>query len=200
MLYLKLKLQGILQSYGGPESGWVDIRNTLRQPTASAVAGIIACCMGVKPNTPEYRHLLTLDYRTTTNEKATVLEDYQIIGPPRISNPFNKSEPYILGCDAGAKAQLPITKHYLQDGAKHYVHTETGNKGEQTDKCLTFYVLVGSNDTVELQSIHYALRHPVWVPYLGRACCTPSAPLIGGTFDARPLESWEGEFIICPLQ
>lgn len=177
MFYLKLILSAVLQSYGGRDSGWVELRNTEDHPTASAVAGLIACCLGVRPGTPEYRHLLCLKYLSRTEKYNGILEDYQIVTP---------KEPGKLASESGIRTidgktkdpgegQRPIRKRYLQDSS--------------------FCVLVGSEDAEELRRIHAAIRNPEWVYFLGRACCTPSEPVAEKDFRLVTPEEEGGGFV-----
>lgn len=177
MFYLKLFLSAVLQSYGGQDSGWVELRNTENRPTASAVAGLIACCLGVRPGTPEYRRLLCLKYISMTDKNSGILDDYQIVTPKEPGKLSSESE--ILKLSGGKKGpgegQRPIHKMYLQDSS--------------------FSVFVGSDDIEELRRIHGAFRNPKWVYYIGRACCTPSAPVVEEEFRAVSENDIKGDFI-----
>ena len=177
MQYLKLTLCGVLQSYGGPDSGWVEIRNTENHPTASAVAGLIACSLGIKKNTPQYDHLRTLDYRSTADRNAMLLYDYQIVSPKEPGKSTKESTIRRINGTRHAlnTAQRPITKVYLQNAS--------------------FSVLVGSESAEELREIHAAIRNPRWLYFLGRACCTPSREIVPAEFEAKPLDEYEGEYI-----
>ena len=175
--YMRLKLRGVLQSYGGPESSWVARRDTGPMPTREAMAGLLACALGVRKGEPAYDRLLSLDYLSTRCSTAQRREDYQIIAPREPGKSTKDS--VFRTAKSGSAEQLPIIKVYLENAA--------------------FDVLVGSESLDELSALHYALRHPVWAYYLGRACCTPSSEIVPPVFETKSLPEWQAELeaVVC---
>ena len=164
MQYLHLTLSGVLQSYGGVDSNWVEVRNTEMHPTASTVAGLLACALGIKKGTEAYDWLLTLDYRTSHLPMARILDDYQMVYPkePKKLSKESKMRKINGAVHSSQTGQRPIHKMYLADAV--------------------FHVYVGCEDVSRLREIHAALRNPKWVYYLGRACCTPSREIVPAEF------------------
>lgn len=186
MKYLELYLSGVMQSYGTKESPWLN-KYTADIPTRDAVAGLLACAFGISDkDSKDYQDLLSLDMYAKKKESkyendrhradrryrgGGILTDYQIVRP--LEPGKTKEESRFLCVDGKYKAQIPRKKYYLEDQA--------------------FSVLLGSEDEEFLEDIHYAIRHPLWCYYLGRACCTPSSEIVPEQFvltEKKPAGEW----------
>ena len=174
MYYQELTLAGRLQSYA-PETGvWPSHRDTLLHPTASALIGIIACSQGIKKGTEECERLKRiLNFQTSVLDEVSILEDYQIVTPIEPGKSAKDSEVYMVNGKKkpASKSSYQITNCFIMDAE--------------------FSVLVGCENIEELEKMHYYLRHPKWVYYLGKSCCTPSKPLVGAEFKTTDLEEWK---------
>jgi len=156
MYYLKMTLEGVLQSYASDENIWRTRRDTQPAPTKSAVMGIIGCSLGLREEDYKYKKLNNLVYLYKQNRKSMTIDDYQMIRPKEHGKSFEESRFWSPnGSHSGV--QYPTNKEYLADAS--------------------FTVYVGCEDEHVLKRIHEALRNPVWAYYLGRACCTPGKPI-----------------------
>lgn len=157
MKYIKLHLEAFLQSYGTENAGWYEYRDTSLIPTKSALVGLIACAKGLRKEDEGYTKLNDFEFKCDTSNSInqTTLIDFQVIRP----NKFKNKELYFLNPLGGKKEeQFTIEKHYLCNAS--------------------FDIYVGSESPQELTKIYNSLRYPKWAYYLGRACCTPSQPII----------------------
>lgn len=172
MLRLKIQLAGILQSYGTKQSLALAYRDTAFVPTKSAIIGLLACALGIHKENPLYDDISGIEMYARENTYNGVLVDYQIIAPRVYQHAGETAKNVMFQAMNGEnnKSQLPTNKVYLQD----------------TD--YSVYLL--SNDRAFLEKLHHALRHPVWSYYMGRACCTPSRPLVSKTPD---ITEWNEE-------
>ena len=155
MRLLILRLEGPMQSWG-ERSKWDD-RDTADMPTKSGVIGLIACCMGLERANPEivslHRHL-TVSIRADRPGKRAI--DFQTIRQTRL-----------MTADGGYRPRSTSTilsnRQYLQDAV--------------------FLCVVACDNDALCDRISGALRHPTWVPYLGRKCCTPTCPILAADTD-----------------
>lgn len=181
MKYIKLKLAGVFQSYSSSENIWRTRKDTKPGPTKSAVTGLIACAMGLRKGDKKYTQLEKLDYSyragiEDTNErknlkKGHIMDDYQIIRPKEAGKSFEDS--YFWRPDGKHNGiQLPTYKEYIVDAE--------------------FTVYVGSENESLLKKIHAAFTNPVWPVYLGRACCTPSSPIVDKEVELLTEEEIDG--------
>lgn len=176
MKYIRMTAAARLQSYSDGKAGWPLLRDTANHPTASTLTGLVACCLGIANKTDEYRELgEKLRYLTTIPDNVTILDDYQIVSPKETGKLTSESD--LLNLNGKKKTngsgKVQIRNRYIQDAK--------------------FHVLIGCEDVDFLRNIHYHMRHPVWPYYLGKACCTPSEPLVGLDFRAEDLDVWQNE-------
>ena len=174
MRYLKFTLSGILQSYGTSEPDSITYRNTSRMPETSAVTGLIACALGIRKDDARYGALEdALIIKNAKKEKVnSYLIDDQILSPRAFGKA--RGNAFFQGVNgASSKPQVQTQKEYIEDG--------------------NFTVYIGSDDEELLLTIHNAMRHPVWAYYLGRACCTPSQPIVEKEFVIKTEEEWTAE-------
>ena len=90
-----------------------------------------------------------------TDDQTIYIKDYIDVDIAKGFKTGNNREKYVNGIVA---SQL-FTKDYLED-------EKIGVVIEGTYKALS--------------KIRQAVLHPFWPPYLGRACCVPSGPIIRG--------------------
>lgn len=169
MLYfLKLTLAGVLQSYGTDNTKWAEFHDTELLPTQSAIIGLIACALGIHKNDTLYSEINRCNYYCIPAQNVQKLYDFQIVAPReykknREDSAFWKTN----GSHSGE--QLPIYKAYI-------------NSIDRASN-IEFTVFVGSDNKFLLQTIYNAFQNPKWAYYLGRACCTPSKPIIQNSFE-----------------
>lgn len=161
MSTLTLNLCAPLQSYGYKD--FFNIRQTKVEPTISAIAGLIACCAGIERDDPK---ILEIEksikikeiekyktpkkfYDRITADYFTELSDFQILKGTE-ENPVytSKQKEY--------KNNVIIKRDYIEDAY--------------------FKVTIESNEK-NIEQYKRWLRDPVWVPYIGRKCCSPSIPI-----------------------
>jgi CRISPR-associated protein Cas5/CasD subtype I-E len=161
MNYLPLHLEAFLQSYGTAASAWAEYRDTALIPTRSMLIGLIACAMGLRETDEGYKDLEKLKFycKVNNSESMDFLIDFQVVRPYK-SKYSNKNG--FLNAEGGRKAQFLLEKHYLCDSS--------------------FEIYVGNAVDEYLKFVYESIKHPVWAYYLGRACCTPSKPLIEKEF------------------
>ena len=176
MYYLKMTLEGVLQSYGNGENVWRLRRDTQIAPTKDAVIGIIGCALGLQMEDTAYKALNDLTYLYIQTHPAMILDDYQVIRPKEPRKSFEDS--YFWSPDGSHnKIQYTTVKEYLTN--------------------TSYTVYVGCEDKQSLRQIHRALRDPVWPYYLGRACCTPGRPIAEKEFILYYREELEGAICTC---
>ncbi|MFG2116683.1 type I-E CRISPR-associated protein Cas5/CasD [Streptomyces sp. NPDC048718] len=146
---LIMHLSGPFQSYGGPAQA--NLRPTYRQPTRSALTGMIACCLG-RERDADNTDLAQLSYTVRVDRPGTILADFHTIGG-------NHDPVFGLTTAEGKTRDAPIvsTRYYLSDAA---------------------FTLAVTGPTPVLDLTAQALTHPVWAPYLGRRSCPPDTPLL----------------------
>lgn len=148
MKIMLLRLEGILQSWG-EHSRW-DHRDSADMPTKSGVIGLLGCALGFPRGDERLRELAeNLTMAVRTDRMGVVTTDFHTV-QSRVGK-FSNAE-------GKPRGDTIITqREYMQDA------------------CYT--VFLTSNDEW-LSACENALRHPVWVPSLGRRSCPPSRPLL----------------------
>lgn len=161
MLTININLCSHLQSFGYKD--YFEIKKTKLEPTKSAVAGIIACCAGIPRNDKRIKEIeksFTMKIEKLEIPKAIgdkrkkelyikTLMDYQIARGTE-ENPIWQAD------GKEKKTNLVIKKDYIED--------------------TYFRVKISGEDDVIKKYAEW-LYDPVWVPYIGRKCCTPSIPI-----------------------
>lgn len=148
---IEFNLEGPFQAWGAP-SGW-DYRAT-GVPKPRGIAGMIGCCMGLRRGDPKLQQLENLQYDIDTIEPGNIVIDFQTIRPLHGDEHLPTASGKKRANDSDA---VIVRKEYLTD-AKFVVR------------------VTGSEDIID--EIYEAMHDPYWVPYLGRACCPPSEPII----------------------
>ena len=159
MRFLSFTLRGPLQSWG-ERSHW-DSRDTAAMPAKSGVIGLLGCCLGWPRGDERLRALNdSLHLAVRAERPGHIMTDYHTV-----QTEYGKFPNAAGGERPGNTIITP--KQYLQDAA------------------FTVF-LWGDEET--LDACGEALRHPRWVPYLGRRSCVPSVPLIPRTVEASCVE------------
>lgn len=158
-----------MQSWGTTEY-WYKTRRTEAYPTKTAITGLIGRCMGIDWDEPNELQKLADSFniigarsnyddsgpRRMSDDQTIFIGDYIDAG---LVEGFRTGSGGIKKTNSGITRSQQFTKDYLED----------------TEFVIT---IEGLQDS--LAKIRSALLHPVWPPYLGRACCVPSGQLIRG--------------------
>lgn len=160
MRLIRLVLQAPLQSWG-ERSRW-DSRDTAAMPTKSALIGLLGCCLGIPRGDPELLELnRQLHVAVRADRPGRVMTDFHTVQAPKGQK--------ILNSQGKGRGETILTpKQYLQDAQ------------------FTVF-LWGDPGTME--ECFLALRHPNWVPYLGRRNCVPSRPLVPEWIEAESIDA-----------
>lgn len=161
MRFLRLKLQGPLQSWG-ERSRW-DSRDTASMPTKSGVIGLIGCCLGYPRGDERIRALSSsLHIAVRADRAGVIMTDFHTVQTE--SGGFPNAE----GGRRSSNNNTIITpKQYLQDA--------------------DFTVWIWGKEE-SLQLCADALKKPVWTPYLGRKSCVPATPILPEWLEAESVD------------
>jgi CRISPR system Cascade subunit CasD len=133
-----------------------DVRDTHHIPTKSAVVGILAACMGIHD-----------DKGVIGISRSIAVMDVRVDRPGMMMVDYQTVRNSVMaGRTTGPKlrdAGIVSHRYYLADAS--------------------FRVAIS---TLRADEFNAALQDPVCVPYLGRACCTPTAPLYMEHIDPDP--------------
>ena len=158
--YLILRLQGVMQSWGGHT--YEDYRPSGIFPTRSGLVGLIAACLGIDRDDLDEQQKLANSFIFAVRSDAgtyplakisdfhTVLEARKVSGKPN-DNPVVSRREYL--CDA----RFTVALNFQSNGA------------------------------YTLEMIKTALQRPVYTPFLGRRSCPITAPLYEGVVSAENL-------------
>lgn len=144
---IKLHLCGPMQAYGKKPVG--NYIATHHQPTKSAVAGILACCGGIKRNDPRYQEI-----------KDSIEISVESYKTPRRGEPLVPlAEPMII-----VDFQANSTGKETTFTRKEYI-------------CDAYFIVHLTADADKIDQYIVWLDDPYWAPYLGRKNCPPSLPI-----------------------
>ncbi len=122
-------------------------RDTAREPTKSGVIGIVCSALGRKRN-EDITDLAKLRFGVRVDKEGRIKTDYHTAGKGGYKRASGKDE----------KDDLIVSvRHYLSDA--------------------DFLVGLESDDKEILETIHKALKAPVWDLFLGRKSFAPSVPV-----------------------
>lgn len=158
MYTLLLRLEGPMQSWG--MSSRFTERDTGMEPTKSGVIGLVCAALG-KPRHEAPEHigrwpllsdLASLRMGVRVDRPGTVGVDFQTAGGGKMGR-----SPYgVARVQGGLFGSVMSWRYYLQDAS--------------------FLVGLSGTDLSLLETLHEALRRPVWQIYLGRKSYLPSTP------------------------
>lgn len=158
--YLILRLQGLMQSWGGHT--YEDYRPTGLFPTRSGVVGLLATCMGIDRQDNEKQNALAESflYAARVDESkysAQKITDFHTIMDARKVDGKANKNPVIS------------RREYLCDARF----------------TLAFQFHAGA--LYKLKDIQKAICHPVFTPFLGRRSCPLTHPLYDSIVQAQSL-------------
>ena len=150
--FLILKLQGVMQSWGGHT--YEDLRHSELFPTRSALIGLLAACLGIDREEKDKLKALNASLRITVrsddppdDRQLIKITDYHTIeGARTVKGPARKN-------------LTPTRREYL------------------CDACFTVALEHIDQADFRLGGIKTALQNPVFTPFLGRRACPLSRPL-----------------------
>ena len=154
--YLILKLEGVLQAWGGHT--FEDVRPSELIPTRSGLCGLLAACCGIQ--------------RTQRNELQALAES--VLLSVRIDTRPLKMIDYHTVKNArdgysGLKSHDTIQswREYLQDAKFTVAITNTAHA------------------SISLDQLKHAIQKPIYTPYLGRRSCPLTRPLYETEIEAE---------------
>lgn len=157
--FLVLKLQGVMQAWGGHT--YEDFRHTELIPTRSALLGLLAACLGIDRNDSDRLEALAASVLIAVRmdreplritDFHTVMEARKVDGKPNKFPVVSRRE-YL--CDAEYTVSLEIREDAAYDA----------------------------------DALRQALEKPVYTPFLGRRSCPISRPLLEGIVEATDFEA-----------
>lgn len=156
---LTLTLKAVMQSYGG-NNPWTATRQTETQPTESAIKGIVECAMGlakagVDPDDDAVRKDLwehvSIDV-TNIDHIPNILIDTQTV------HELTDDMHFVCAGGGSMAGRMPVV-------SKEYLVDET-------------YTVTLRGDDKYIADIKEYLQHPIYPYAYGRACCSPSVPIV----------------------
>ena len=160
MRALALRLEGPMQSWGGPVAG--NDRPSLDLPTKSGVLGLVASALGI--DRADVAHLAelhaNLDLAVRADRPGSPGVDYQTV----LDVPT---------------AEGKVRKHAVIS-KRRYLY----------DASFAALLVERKSPCVSLEQIRDALLRPRFAPYLGRRPCPPSVPIVGRDAQPIVGEDW----------
>ena len=150
MVTLLLRLQGPMQSWG--TTSRFDERDTQMEPSKSGVLGLICAALG-RDRKEEIQDLAKLRMGVRSDREGVPMRDYQTVGGDR-----DRRKKTLLIASGDTQARTVVSpRFYLADAA--------------------FLVGLEGDDRSLLETVHSALRTPVWPLALGRKSFVPGSPV-----------------------
>ena len=147
MKSLLLRLEGPLQAWSTQSK--LGIRDTDREPSKSAVLGLLGAALGMaRDDDAQLATLRTLSLAVRVDRPGTLLRDFHTAGGGR----FRGRADYFV---FDAKDCIPSERYYLQDAS--------------------FTVALAGDDAL-VARVGAAVQSPHWPIFLGRRSCPPSVP------------------------
>lgn len=151
MKALTIKLSGPLQSYG--DEATFNRRTTRREPSKSAIIGMISAALGYERDDPRILKLNSLYFATRTDQQGKLVTDFQ---------------------NVHSKLQ------YTYDSKKDKGVNKVTYRDYWAD--AIFIVGISAKDET-IDKIAYALKHPTFQLYMGRRNCPVVSNLEIHTYD-----------------
>jgi CRISPR system Cascade subunit CasD len=154
--YLILKLEGVLQAYGGHT--FEDVRPSELIPTRSALLGLLAACCGIpRTQRAELQALAeSVLFSVRMDTRPLKMIDYHTVKNARDGYTGLKSHDTIQSW-----------REYLQDAKYTVAITNTAHA------------------SISLDQLKQAIQKPYYTPYLGRRSCPITRPLYFAELDAE---------------
>lgn len=166
---LDLYFEAPMQSWGVNEV-WYKTRRTESSPTKTALTGMIGRCMGIDLDDTEMLNKISSGFRIVDSEHTS------IPAPKRMQDDQNI---YI-----GDYIEAGLSKGFKNGKGKIKTNSDGSlNSCQQLHKDYledTKIVITIEGTYEALTEIRRAFLHPVWPPYLGRACCVPAGQIVRG--------------------
>lgn len=169
MRALALRLEGPMQSWGGPVAG--NDRPSLDVPTKSGILGLVAGALGIRREEVERLAALHAGFAVAVrvDRRGSVGVDYHTT----LDVPTTEGKP---------RGDAVISKRrYLYDASFAVLLVEKEGAPES------------------LERIALALAHPVFAPFLGRRSCPPCVRLVERDAQPMSGQDWRGLFDRVPL-
>ncbi len=156
---LLIRLEAPMQSYG--VFGKFGERDTGKEPSKSAVLGIICAALGIERN-ENISWLTDFNFGLRVDREGIVRNDYHVAGKEGYHRAAGNVE---------RKTAIPTNRYYLADAS--------------------FLVGIESEDIAKLEEIQKALKNPKWQIFLGKKSFVPSLPvwIKDGITELRLLEA-----------
>lgn len=178
MQTLLLRLAGPMQSWG-VDSNYNE-RRTQTEPTKSGVLGMIAAALG-RSRGDSLDDLVKLRFGVRVDQSGHLEKDFQIV--------------HNLDDEKHRKKNQESFIYYGQAYRANH-----GTKQERSTLTNRYYISDGiflagleSDDQKFLESIEYALKHPIYHLFLGRRSYPPTLPLVKGIRELSLEEALEKE-------
>ncbi len=154
--YLLLKLEGVLQAWGGHT--FEDVRPSELFPTRSGLLGLLAACCGISRTQRDALQALaeSVLFSVRIDSQPLKMIDYHTVKNARDSY-------------AGLKSHDTIQswREYLQNANYTVAISNT------------------TQATVSLDQLKHAVQKPIYTPYLGRRSCPITRPLYADDVEAE---------------
>lgn len=155
--FLVLTLECKMASFG--DLAGHERRGSEVWPGKSALTGLIGGAMGVKRDDGEgQRQLRTLSFAVAAFDTGVTLRDFHTV--QSVHQKIKNARTRALALAEGRKSDALNTSITLRDY-----------------RCSVLYAVAVWGGELQLDAVSTALKHPVFVPYLGRKSCPLSAPM-----------------------
>lgn len=164
---LDLYFEAPMQSWGAKEA-WYKTRRTESSPTKTALTGMIGRCMGIDLDDTEILNKISNSFNVVDSENTFIPAPKRMQDDQNIYIGDYLKAGLVKGFKTGANGIKNVNgivpcqqfhKDYLED---------------------TKIVITIEGTYEALTEIRRAFLHPVWPPYLGRACCVPTGQIVRG--------------------
>ena len=152
---LLLRLEGPMQSWG--DESKFEYRRTRREPTKSGVTGMIASALGRRRTEP-IDDLASLRFGVRVDREGVNTADYDY----QITRAAKRTKTGYIEVGYG---EYEIEDKQTVLSNRYYLYDASFVAGLEGDEEL-------------LNSIAYAIQHPMWPLFLGRRSCPPSKPVL----------------------
>lgn len=169
--------QFLLFQLYGPMASWGDVavgeqRPTAAHPSKSSILGLLAAAKGIRRNEDEIHQQMAVGYGfgVRVDSPGELLRDYHTVQVP----PAKRKVHYFTRRDELLSRDL---------------NTILSSRDYRMDARYVVALWVNhSSAPFELKGLHEALKHPKFVPYLGRKACPLVAPMLPQLVKAKNLK------------
>jgi CRISPR system Cascade subunit CasD len=160
------RLEGPLQAYG--VGARFEVRTTGREPSKSAVVGIVCAVLGVaRDDEAMIARIARLELAVRVDREGGLLRDYQTVGGGDYPGRDDRDQYGVVSASGRNVGTVQTVRFYLTDAS--------------------FLCALGGDDRELVDRIAGALEDPVHDTFLGRRACVPSRPLPLGAVDLDPV-------------